>query len=138
MTATVASTDTTTVVGRFLAAVEHGRMTDLDGVYADDATLDATVPNWRFEVHGAADIIAEYGRWFAQPARFEELVRRPIADGEVVSYVLDWEEHGVPHAGHHCHVLTVEAGRIRRDQVWCGGRWPAGLLAEMEAARHAR
>jgi hypothetical protein len=138
MNATVASSDTTTVVGRFLAAVEHGRTAGLDGVYAADATLDATVPNWRSEVHGPAGIIAEYARWFAHPARFEELVRRPIADGEVVSYVLAWEEHGVPHAGHHCHVLTVDGGRITRDQVWCGGRWPAGLLAEIEAARHAR
>jgi hypothetical protein len=31
---------------------------------------------------------------------------------------------------------TIEDGRIVADKVWCGGRWPAALLAEMEAAAH--
>ena len=39
-----------------------------------------------------------------------------------------------PHAGHHLHVLTVRDDRIVSDMVFCGGRWPAALLAEMEAA----
>ncbi len=46
----------------------------------------------------------------------------------------------MPHASHHCHVLTIDpfldGGRIVADQVWCGGRWPAALLAEMEATGH--
>jgi hypothetical protein len=50
---------------------------------------------------------------------------------------LAWDEDGVPHASHHCHVLTIDpnldGGRIAADQVWCGGRWSATLLAEMEA-----
>ena len=44
-------------------------------------------------------------------------------------------EDGVPHAAHQVHLVTVDAGRISRDTVFCGGRWPAALLAEMEAAR---
>jgi len=32
------------------------------------------------------------------------------------------------------HVLTVRDDRIVSDMVFCGGRWPASLLAEMEAA----
>ncbi len=43
-------------------------------------------------------------------------------------------ENGVPHAAHHMHLLRVADGRIVSDTVMCGGRWPAGLLAEMEAA----
>jgi len=53
----------------------------------------------------------------------------------VVEYTLSWTENGVPHAGHHLHVLTVRDDRIVADMVFCGGRWPAALLAEMEAAR---
>ena len=30
--------------------------------------------------------------------------------------------------------LSLSGGRIVRDQVWCGGRWPAALLAEMAEA----
>ena len=33
------------------------------------------------------------------------------------------------------HLITVDGDRISRDTVFCGGRWPAALLAEMEAAR---
>ena len=42
---------------------------------------------------------------------------------------------GVRHAAHQVHLLTVDGDRITRDTVFCGGRWPAALLAEMEAAR---
>lgn len=50
-----------------------------------------------------------------------------------MTFTLTWTEHGGLHAAHQVHVLEVRDGRITRQQVWCGGRWPAGLLAEMAA-----
>jgi hypothetical protein len=86
-------------------------------------------------VAGAEAIRAEYSRWFSDPAHFDELRRFPLTGvGELVEYTLSWQENGVPHAGHHMHLLTVRDDRITRDTVICGGRWPASLLAEMEAA----
>ena len=41
---------------------------------------------------------------------------------------------GVPHTVHQAHVVSVRDGRIARDEVWCGGRWPAPLMEEMAAA----
>jgi hypothetical protein len=137
-TVTTANTETTVtaVVDRFLDAIAAGRGADLADVYAHNAHLDATVPNWRFSVTGATAIGTEYARWFSSPGRLEESERRERADGAVVTYLLAWEEDGVPHASHHCHVLTIDStvdgGRIVADKVWCGGRWPAALLAEME------
>jgi hypothetical protein len=32
------------------------------------------------------------------------------------------------------HLLMVRDDQIVSDTVFCGGRWPASLLAEMEAA----
>lgn len=122
-----------TAVDRFLAAVEAGEMAGCD-VWSDSAVLDATVPNWRFRKEGPEAIRGEYAHWFADPARFEELRRLPVDGGEVLEYVLAWEEAGVPHAAHHMHVLHVRDDRIEADTVLCGGRWPAALLAEMEAA----
>jgi len=52
----------------------------------------------------------------------------------VLEYTLSWTENGVPHAAHHMHLLTVQDDHIVADTVFCGGRWPASLLAEMEAA----
>jgi len=125
----------TPVIDKFLDAVSSATIPDCD-VWSADATLDATVPNWRLRVAGADAIRAEYARWFADPGRFDEL-RRYRIDGEaaeVVEYTLSWSEDGVPHAAHHMHLLTVRDDRIVADTVFCGGRWPAKLLAEMEAA----
>ena len=125
----------TPVIDKFLGAIENATIPGCD-VWSADATLDATVPNWRLHAAGADAIRAEYARWFADPAQFDELRRYTVDDGtgEVVEYTLSWSENGVPHAAHHMHLLTVRDGRIVADTVLCGGRWPASLLAEMEAA----
>ncbi len=132
---TSTSTTTTTAVDRLLDVVVGARVVDAD-IYAEDALLDATVPGWRFSVAGAASIGYQFAEWFRDPGQLEELARHRTPTGEVVEYTLTWEEGGIPHAAHHVHVLTVEDDRIARDNFWCGGRWPAPLLAEMEAARH--
>jgi hypothetical protein len=122
-------------VDKFLHAIETATIPDCDAWRAD-ATLDATVPNWRLHASGAEAIRAEYARWFADPGRFDELRRHPLGggEGEVIEYTLSWTENGVQHAAHHMHLLTVADGSIVADTVMCGGRWPAALLAEMEAA----
>ena len=125
------------VVDEFLAAVENGSIGTAD-VFSADATVDATVPHWRFEVNGREAVAAEYATWFADPGHFEEVTRAPLPDGELVTFTLAWEEHGVPHTSHQSHQLTVRGNKIVMDRAWCGGRWPASLLAEMEAARQAR
>ncbi len=124
-----------TVVDEFLQAIEKADIPGCD-VWSTDATLDATVPNWRLHRTGPDEIRAEYARWFADPAHIGELRRCQVDDGsaELIEYTLSWTENGVPHAGHHMHLLTVRDGRIVADTVFCGGRWPAALLAEMEAA----
>jgi hypothetical protein len=124
----------TPVIETFLRAIESATIPSCDA-WSADATLDATVPNWRLHVAGADAIRAEYSRWFADPGHFDELRHYPVGDGasDVVEYMLSWSENGVPHAGHHMHLLTVRDDLIVADTVFCGGRWPASLLAEMEA-----
>jgi len=125
------------VIDKFLNAIATAAIPACDA-WSADATLDATVPNWRLHASGADAIRAEYARWFADPAQFGELHRYPVAGPEgpteVVEYTLSWTENGVPHAAHHVHLLTVRDDLIVADTVMCGGRWPASLLAEMEAA----
>jgi hypothetical protein len=120
-------------VDRFLAAVERGEIESCTA-WSETAVLDATVPGWRFHKRGADAIREEYSHWFAAEGRFEELQRIAVPGGEVVRYYLTWVENGIPHAAHHAHVLAVDGDRITADTVLCGGRWPASLLAEMEAA----
>jgi len=123
----------TNPVDRFIHAIEHALLEGTE-CFADDAVLDATVPNWRFAVHGGAGVRQEFARWYGHPGRFEDLRRTPLPDGELVEFTLSWIEDGVPHRCHQAHHLAVGTGGIVADTVWCGGRWPATLLAEMEAA----
>ena len=127
---------TTTVhpVDRLLAEIGAGRGISTD-TWTDRARLDATVPHWRFECDGAEAVAAELSGWYDAPTTIEAAVRHPIPGGEAVELDLTWVEAGVPHASHQVHLITVDGGRISRDTVFCGGRWPAALLAEMEAAR---
>ena len=130
-TTTTLATSLTPTVDRFLDAIASGEGVPAD-LLAPEATLDATVPNWRFEVAGRDAVARQYTAWFADLATFEELERFAVDGGEVVTYLLAWLEGGAPYAAHHCHVLSLDAeGRITRDVFFCGGRWDAAQLAEM-------
>jgi hypothetical protein len=126
----------TNPVDEFLAAVVSGKMLSC-GVFASEAELDATVPNWRFSVHGGGEVRAELARWYVDPGRFDEVRRTPTADGEHVEFTLCWEENGIPHACHQVDMFTMEGQQIVSHRAWCGGRWPASLLADMAAAARA-
>jgi len=128
---------TSTATDRLLRAVTNPG-TPVDDIYAADAVFDATVPGSRFAVRTAPSIGYQFAEWFRDPGTFEELERHATPTGEVVEYTIMWEEDGVPHAAHHVHVLTIDAttDRVTSDRFWCGGRWPASLLAKMESARH--
>src|SRR5712691_8367208 len=120
-------------IEKFLQAIETATISGCD-VWSTDATLDATVPNWRLHAAGADAIRAEYARWFADPGHFDELRRHPLDDGagEVIEYTLSWSENGVPHAAHYMHLLTVRAARrdgggrclIRAATVTSPNCWP--------------
>jgi hypothetical protein len=130
------TTDTTTSVDRFLDTVcgDH----EGPSAWAPGAVLDAVVPNWRFSVNGADAIGRQLRAWFGDPGQLEEVRRHQTASGEIVELTVAWVEEGVPHAARQVHVLDLDAdGRIVHDDMWCGGRWPATLLAQMAAAGNA-
>ena len=119
---------------RFYDAVEHGKPIDPD-VFTDDVVVDATVPMWRFYRHGAAAAVTEFSRWFADAGRFESFRRVDLPGGALIEFDLTWVQQGVPHACHQSHRLELDDdGRIRRLTAFCGGRWPAALLADMARA----
>jgi hypothetical protein len=124
-------------IAAFIAAVAAAAIPELD-VFAPDALVDATVPNWRWTIRGEEDVKATFAHWFAVPGRFEESRRTDLVDGAVVEFLLVWDEDGVAYAAHQLHHLATRDGRIVRDTVFCGGRWPAELRAEMEAAAVAQ
>jgi len=120
-------------VDRLLAGIEAGTVPD--DAFSDDAVLDATVPNWRFSVQGGHAVRAQLGHWFAAPGRFLSLGRTPLPEGELVEFTLTWTEDGVEYTCHQAHILEVANDRVCTDTAFCGGRWPAPLVAEMQAGQ---
>jgi hypothetical protein len=117
-------------VDRFLTGVESAQLSD--DLFSEDAALDATVPNWRFQVRGGEAVRDELARWYADPGQFLDVQRTPIPSGELVEFTLSWVEEGVPHRVHQAHILQVADGKVCRDTAFCGGRWPADLIQQME------
>jgi hypothetical protein len=120
-------------VERLLAGIEAAAIPD--DVFTDDAVLDATVPNWRFSVHGGGAVRDQLAGWFADPGQFDALQRTSLPDGELVEFTLSWTENGVEHTCHQAHILKLVDKRVASDTAFCGGRWPAPLLAEMRQAQ---
>lgn len=123
----------TTAIDDFLSAIEAGTM-DRSNVFTEEVLLDATVPDWRFQLRGADGVRAQLGRWYANPATFEALDRVEIPGGELVEFELSWTEAGLPFACHQVHRIRVDGDRVAGVTVFCGGRWSAARLAEMEEA----
>jgi hypothetical protein len=121
-----------TVIDWFLAGISGAQIPA--EVFCDEVVLDATVPNWRYQVRGAPAVAAELAKWYAEPGRFSDVRRTDIPNGELVQFTLTWTEHEVEHRCHQAHVLQLRNSQVLQDTVWCGGRWPADLIAEMQAA----
>lgn len=122
-----------TSIDSLLAAIESATVDGLD-VFADGVVLDATVPNWRFQVTGVERVRRQLAVWFADPGSFEAIERTPLPDGELVCFELSWLEHGMPFACHQTHRIRVDGDRIVGVTMFSGGRWSANLLAQMEEA----
>lgn len=121
---------TTGAVDQLLAGVVSADIPD--GIFTDDAVLDATVPNWRLAIRGGRAIREQLSQWYADPGQFESLKRTPIPGGELVEFTLTWSENGVDHTAHQAHILGVVDNFVASDTLFCGGRWPAPLVAEMQ------
>lgn len=125
------ATTASDVVDCFTAAIEAASIGE--ALFTSDAVLDATVPNWRFTVCGAAAVAAELCHWFADSAHFETLRRVDIPGGALLQFDLAWVEQSQPHMCRQAQVLELRDGRIARLTAYCGGRWDAALMAEMGA-----
>jgi hypothetical protein len=124
----------TTTVSRLLAAVTAGTGVPED-LFAEDAVLDATVPGFRFAQHGPGAIAGQLSSWFADPGSFTQLLRTELPDGgELVRFVLTWQEDGDEWAAHQSHVIELDGDRISRVEMFCGGRWDSARQTEIAAA----
>ena len=123
----------TDTITRWLDAVSAGKGIPQD-LFTDDAVLDATIPGFRFAQHGPEHVAGQMSSWFADPGAFLDLQRTTLPEGELVRFLLTWQEDGEPWAAHQSHVIELEGGLIRRHEMFCGGRWNSARQAEIAQA----
>jgi hypothetical protein len=124
----------TDTITRWLDAVAAGSGIPQD-LFTDDAVLDATIPGFRFAQHGPAAVAGQMSSWFADPGAFADLHRTGLPGGaELVRFLLTWHEDGDEWAAHQSHVIELEGDRIRRHEMFCGGRWNSARQAEIAEA----
>jgi hypothetical protein len=130
-TATAIRTDS---VSRLLEAITAGTGVP-ETLFTPDAVLDATIPGFRFAQHGPEHVAGQMSSWFADPGAFTDLHRTPLPDGgELVRFLLTWQEAGEEWAAHQAHVIELQGDRIRRVEMFCGGRWNSQRCAEIADA----
>jgi hypothetical protein len=124
----------TDTITRWLDAVTAGTGIPQD-LFTDDAVLDATIPGFRFAQHGPAAVAGQMSSWFADPGAFTDLQRTALPGGaELVRFLLTWHEDGDEWAAHQSHVIELDGDRIRRHEMFCGGRWNSARQAEIAQA----
>lgn len=105
-----------------------------DGLFADDVFCDLTVPTWRLQAVGPADVVAL--RRAGHPATGR--VPRHRLDATATGFVLEVEEAWEDgHDQWYCRELfraDVADGRIRQLSIYCTGDWDSAQVAEHAAA----
>jgi len=104
--------------------LETGDWERLPEVYAPDALLDANVPQWRFQLRGLDEIVAQHREWYQVPARIVEWTATPTGFGAVVEQA-EWIVAGDDEMySRSIHLIHVDkSGRIARHVLSCTGYW---------------
>src|SRR5215470_16358933 len=125
------SADSKQIAGKLITFLETGKAPE--GLFAPDAFVDFTMPQWRLQAQGADDVVAMRLQSHPGPGR----VPRSRFDATTTGFVLEleeeWEQDG---ESWYCRELfradVGEAG-ISEISVYCTGDWDRALVA-----RHGR
>jgi quinol monooxygenase YgiN len=122
-----------TLAERLHAMLETNEV--LDGLIADDVTVDMFVPQWQVVTRGVDQMMA--GLREEAPGRtFEQWEAHPITDGVFVEYA--YRTHPTPEQPATLSVGTLVArlrgGRVASLRVHCAGNWSAELEQQIAEA----
>ncbi|BCJ27606.1 hypothetical protein AB0I55_30480 [Actinocatenispora sera] len=124
---TVAGTDLAGALLRFFATGQAPA-----GLFAPDAFLDLSVPQWRQQADGADTLVALRRRLHPSPGT----VPRHRVDPTPTGFVVEWEERWTADGQDwYCREMAraeVTGGAISALSVYCTGDWDADTQA-----RHA-
>ena len=125
------SADSKQIAGKLITFLETGKAPQ--GLFAPDAFVDFTMPQWRLQAQGADDVVAM--RLHSHPGQGR--VPRSRYDATETGFVLEveeeWEEDGESWYCRELFRADVVGDAISSLSVYCTGDWDRQRRAE-----HAR
>ena len=126
-------------IERFIMAVETRDWDGFVALLADDVVLDATVPEWRYQLEGPA-VAEELRSWTAgHPWQVTEHRFSPTPDGGVLELQLHGDCPGdgdhTPHEemSRQAAVFTLRDGLVVEFRLYCAGEWNEEVIARIAA-----
>ena len=125
------------LAARLIEFLETG--TAAEGLFAADAFCDFTIPQWRLQAQGAADIVQLRRHGHPGPSRVPRSRFDATDTGFVLEVEEEWDQDG---ESWYCRELIradVADGAIRDISVYCAGDWdPATVAKHRETVRLVR
>lgn len=113
---------------RLIGFLETG--TAPEGLFTADAFCDFTMPQWRLQAQGAADIVQLRRHGHPGPGRVPRSRFDATATGFVLEVEEEWEQDGESWYCRELFRADVTDGAIRHMSVYCTGDWDRALVAK--------
>ena len=107
-----------------IAAAVAGRdSTGLAAAVTEGVRLRALLPGGPIQVHGRDDVVACFGRWFADmdTVKVVESAGEPVADRLLIHYQLELARSGTRWACTQTSVCKISDGRLATIDLLCSG-----------------
>jgi hypothetical protein len=105
-----------------------------DGLFADDAFIDLTLPRWRVQAAGRDATVAVRAQNHPAPGTVTRLRHDPIPTGFVLEFEEEWDENGEHWYARELIRADVRDGSITDLSAYCTGDWDRHRVAEHRAA----
>jgi hypothetical protein len=119
------------VAARFVAFLETG--TPPADLFAKEVFVDFTMPLWRLQARGIADVVALRRAGHPGPGAVPRWRCDPTPGGLVIELEERWRDGGHEWTSREMARLEVAGGRVTALSIYCTGDWD-----EERRARHAR
>lgn len=108
--------------------------TSIADLYADDAILDANVPDWRFQIKGGDEVAKKFldPEWWIGGS--VATIGRTTLTARGAAFELEsrFDRNGGEWLSRNLHILEFDDGLITRHTMYCTGDWNPETIA-----RHA-
>jgi len=104
------------------------------GLFADDVFCDFTMPHWRLQARGLADVLGMRKHGHPSPGTVPRWRCDQTATGFVLELEEAWEDGGQRWYCREMFRADVAGGSIAELSVYCTGDWDEARVAEHAAA----